>query len=445
MLTINPKYSINTVLLLVTVCYGILGYYFQRQDFLLLIFLYTFIFIISFFYCNSKLINAKIMFQIGLLFRIILLFSTPFLSQDFYRFIWDGRLIMAGINPYAFTPDQIINSATATFPQLKELYQGMGSLSASHFSNYPPFNQLIFAMAGLISGKSIIGATIFFRLIIILADVGIFYFGRKILIHLKQNPDKIFWYFLNPLVILELTGNLHFEGVMLVLLVLGIYFLIQHKWITASLLIALSISTKLLPLLLLPLFWRIVGPRKRLWFYGLILLLNVIFFLPFLTSDLVKNYTSSIALWFVNFEFNASIYYLVRAIGFYTMGYNIIGFVGKIIPFISIAMILFFAFIKDNNSIEKIMVHSLLVLSLYFFISTTVHPWYCINLILLAVFTKYKFPIVWSFFIILSYYAYSVTPFKENFYLLLVEYGFVYGVFLYEINTKSTKLISYGK
>lgn len=444
MLTINSKYSINTVLLLSVSCYFVLGYYFERQEFLLLIFLYTFLFAIYLFYCNSKLINAKIMLQIGLVFRITLLFSTPFLSQDFYRFIWDGRLIMTGINPYAFTPDQVINS-TDTIPQLKELYQGMGSLSASHFSNYPPFNQLIFAMAGLISGKSIVGATIFFRLVIILADVGIFYFGRKILIHLKQNPNKIFWYFLNPLVILELTGNLHFEGVMLFLLILGFYFLIQHKWIIASLFIGLSISTKLLPLLLLPLLWQIVRPEKRLRFYSLILLLNVIFFLPFLTSNLVKNYATTIALWFVNFEFNASIYYLVRAIGFYTHGYNIIGVVGKIIPLISVAIILFFAFIKKNSSIEKIMVHSLLVLSLYFFISTTVHPWYCINLILLGVFTKYKFPIVWSFFIILSYYAYSVNPFKENLYLLLVEYGVLYGVFLYEINTKSTKLISYGK
>jgi alpha-1,6-mannosyltransferase len=444
MLTINPKYSINTVLLSVVSCYFVLGYYFERQEFLLLIFIYTFVFAIYFFYCNSKRINAKIMLQIGLLFRIALLFSTPFLSQDFYRFIWDGRLIMAGINPYAFTPNQIINSPD-TIPQLKELYQGMGSLSASHFTNYPPFNQLIFALGGLVAGKSILGTTIFFRLVIILADVGIFYFGRKVLIHLKQNPNKIFWYFLNPLVILELTGNLHFEGVMLFLLILGIYYLIQNKWLIASLFIALSISTKLLPLLLLPLLWQIVRPEKRLRFYSLILLLNIIFFLPFLTSNLVKNYTTSIALWFVNFEFNASIYYLVRAIGFYTNGYNIIGVVGKIIPLISIAIILFFAFIKKNNSFEKIMVHSLMVLSLYFFLSTTVHPWYCINLVLLGVFTKYKFPIVWSFFIILSYYAYSVNPFKENFYLLLVEYGVVYGVFLYEINTKSTKLISYGK
>jgi alpha-1,6-mannosyltransferase len=243
MAVINPKYSSITALFLVAVCYGVLGYYFERQEFLFLIFLYTFVFAMYLFYCNSKRINAKIMLQIGLLFRITLLFSTPFLSQDFYRFIWDGRLIIAGINPYAFTPDQIINTAITTIPQSKELYQGMGSLSASHFSNYPPFNQFIFAMAGLISGKSIVGAIIFFRLIIILADVGIFYFGRKILILLNQNPNKIFWYFLNPLVILEGTGNLHFEGVMLLLLVLGFYFFMQHKWITASLFIALSIAS----------------------------------------------------------------------------------------------------------------------------------------------------------------------------------------------------------
>ena len=48
------------------------------------------------------------MIKIGLVFRLIILISTPNLSQDFYRFFWDGQLILNGFNPYLNTPNQII-------------------------------------------------------------------------------------------------------------------------------------------------------------------------------------------------------------------------------------------------------------------------------------------------------------------------------------------------
>ena len=374
----------------------------------------------------------KVFFKIGVLYRVLFLFSIPALSQDFYRFIWDGHTILAGLNPYQFRPDTIINTL-ATFPNAHFLYQKMGSLSAAHFSNYPPINQLFFVIASFVGGKSILVSTIILRLTIILADIGIYHFGRKILNHFEINTENIFWYFLNPLVILECTGNLHFEVVMLFFFVVGLYYLIQNKWMIAAVLIGLSISVKLLPLLLLPLFFTHLGFKKSVLFYSIIIGLNVLFFLPFLNVTLVDNYFETIALWFTNFEFNASIYYLVREIGFYIKGYNIIHTIGKITPILTILMILFFAFGRKNKSVELILINSLLVLSIYLFISTTVHPWYLINVLLLSVFTKYKFPIAWSFLIILSYFAYSVQPFKENMYFLFIEYMIVFCLFFYEV------------
>lgn len=376
--------------------------------------------------------NYNLLFWIGIFFRIIFLFSIPFFSQDFYRFIWDGRLIVAGINPYEFLPNNIINSIL-NFSQSQFLYNKMGSLSAAHFSNYPPVNQFIFAIAGFISGKSIIGSAVFFRTIIIFSDIGIYFFGRKILTHLNLNPNQIFLYFLNPLVIIELTGNLHFEGVMLFFLLLGLYKIMQEKYLEASFFIAISISIKLLPLLLLPLFYKKLTFRKSIIFYLLVIVFNIFFFIPFLNESLVNNYIQTISLWFTNFEFNASFYYIIREIGFYIKGYNIIGIIGKIIPIITIFILLYFSFFRENSTFKSIFSNALIVLSLYFFISTTVHPWYVINLILLSVFTKYKFPIVWSFFIILSYFAYSQIPFQENYWFLFIEYLAVFAIFLLEI------------
>ena len=431
------------LIFLAIISYFYLGYFINRQQFNLLFGLYFLVFS-SFIYLVKYYNNPKNLFVLGIVFRAIFLLATPFLSQDFYRFIWDGRLIVAGINPYEYLPNEIINSI-ANFSESRLLFDKMGSLSASHFSNYPPINQLFFGIAAVFAGKSILSSVLVFRIIIVLADIGIYYFGQKILVYFNQNPNKIFLYFLNPLVIIELTGNLHFEGVMLFFLALGLYFLLKNNLVLSALFIAISISVKLLPLLILPLFWQKLGVKKSIVFYGLIIGLNVLFFLPFVNNHLISNYLETISLWFVNFEFNASIYYIIRAIGFYLKGYNIIGSVGKIIPIITILIILFYAFFRKNNTVDLIIKNALNVLTIYLLLSTTVHPWYVINLVLLSVFTNYKYVIIWSFTVFLSYFAYSNNLFKENLVLIFIEYFIVFGFMLLPIKNyglyKTKKLI----
>ena len=54
--------------------------------------------------------SIKVIFAVGILIRIILLFAFPNLSDDIYRFVWDGSLIGLGINPYGSMPSDLINS-----------------------------------------------------------------------------------------------------------------------------------------------------------------------------------------------------------------------------------------------------------------------------------------------------------------------------------------------
>ncbi len=86
-------------------------------------------------------------------------------------------------------------------------------------------------------------------------------------------------------------------------------------------------------------------------------------------------------------------------------------------------------------------------MAFYFFTTTTMHPWYLATPLVLSVFTNYKFTVVWSFTIFLSYFSYSTTIYQENTWLLLVEYSAVYAVFFYEVyrenvNNKKTYLTS---
>lgn len=108
-----------------------------------------------------------------------------------------------------------IHQTEINLSQAEELYHGMVSLSANHFTSYPSINQFFFSLAALFANNSIIGSVIVLRILIVFADIGILYFGKKLLVLFSLPVNRIFWYFLNPFIIIELTGNLHFEGVML--------------------------------------------------------------------------------------------------------------------------------------------------------------------------------------------------------------------------------------
>jgi hypothetical protein len=415
------------------VLYLLMGYHLVRSDFGELIFLYFGLIILYIYLLRDKAISADLLFTTGLFFRILLLFSLPALSQDFYRFIWDGRLLLHGYNPYLHLPSTLINTTGFNIPEAQVLFDGMGSLSATHYTNYPPVNQLCFLLAALLAGKSIMGSVVVFKLIIIGADIGIFFFGKKLLKALNLPEKNIFLYFLNPLVIIELAGNLHFEGVMIFFLIASLYYLHKQNYRWSAVFMAFSIGVKLVPLMLLPLFIRNMKLKKLLQFYFIIGFVLLISFLPFFSLQFGRNYLNTVALWFVNFEFNASIYYVIRSIGYSIEGYNIIAAVGKVTPFVIVAMVSAFSISQRNKETRFLIINMLLALSIYFFLSTTVHPWYIVSLIALSVFTGYKFPIVWSAVVLLSYYAYSNPLFKENSLLLFAEYTIVYTCFLLEM------------
>lgn len=435
-----PKSYTWLFVLIQAVCVTLLGYHLNRADFKELVLLYTALFSSFYFFLKYFDGSQKYLYYTGLFLRIVLLFSIPNLSQDFYRFIWDGRMLVNGNNPYLYLPDNIIGNTNFHISDAKQLYEGMGSLSSGHFTNYPPVNQFCFAIAALFAGKSIVGSIIVFKLIIIIADIGTCYFGRKLL-KLQNLPEKnIFLYFLNPLVIIELTGNLHFEGVMIFFLIWSLYLLETGKLKWAAAVFALSVSVKLVPLMLLPLLYRKLKIRNAFQFYGIAGSSTVLLFVPFISVPFLYNYANTISLWFVNFEFNASIYYLLRSIGYYLTGYNLIHTIGKILPLIVLLFALILSARKTNTNFRNYTQNMLLVLCLYFFLSTTVHPWYIITPIALSVFTKFRFPLAWTFLVILSYWAYSNTDFSESPLLLIFEYAGVFCMLFWELTGRATFL-----
>ncbi|WP_419212729.1 mannosyltransferase [Maribacter sp. X9] len=421
--------------LLSMVFYYTFGYHLVRTDFIKLLTLCVALFILCFKLIQFEKWNFRFLLVVGILFRLVFLLAEPNLSQDFYRFIWDGHLVANSINPYLFTPDAIMDTMHLKIPNEQVLYKGMGSLSAQHYSNYPPLNQFIFGLCALFGGENILSSLVVLRGTIILGDIGIFYFGRKLLRNLNKSPQLIFWYFLNPLVIIELSGNLHFEGVMLFFFILSMYLLSIKKWQLAAILLACSISIKLVPLLFLPLFLKYLGWKKSIPFYFIVAITSLLLFAPFYIPEFIHNYTDTLSLWFSNFEFNAGIYNLVKgiAVEFNAKPWELIKVYGQITPLITIFTVVVFTFLQKKQDLSTSLTAMMWVLAVYYFMASTVHPWYLIFLVLLSIFTTYRFALVWSAAIVLSYFAYSQPHFKENLWLLALEYCSVYGFLIYEI------------
>ncbi|MBW8242169.1 polyprenol phosphomannose-dependent alpha 1,6 mannosyltransferase MptB [Muricauda oceani] len=429
--------------------YWSFAYNLVRTDFVKLFMLFGALFFLCYKLIQFEKWNFKFLLVVGILFRLVFLIAEPNLSQDIYRFIWDGELIKNGINPYLYTPDQIMEQGTISFPNMKELRDGMTDLNAKHYSNYPPINQILFAFAALLGGGSVLGSTIAMRLIIILADLGVLYFGRKLLQNLNKANHLAFWYFLNPLVIIELTGNLHFEGVMLFFFVWALYMISKNKWLWATPVYAVSIMVKLMPLLFLPIFIKYFGFKKSTAFYTLVLLSCAALLLPFYSSVFIENYSETVGLWFSNFEFNASMYNVVKkiAVTYYeAKPWKLIDSYGSMLKKAMVAIVVLIALLRKNQKLESAITSMVFALACYYFLSSTVHPWYVVFLLGFAIFTDYRFPLVWSFTIILSYYAYSNPDFKENLGLLAIEYILVIGFFIYEmIGSRPKKLYFFKK
>ncbi|MDB4183165.1 mannosyltransferase, partial [Flavobacteriaceae bacterium] len=199
----------------------------------------------------------------------------------------------------------------------------------------------------------------------------------------------------------------------------------------AALTMALSIAVKLVPILSLPLFLNKLGWKKSIRFYVTIGGGFLLLFLPFLSGDFIKNYSTTIGLWFSKFEFNASIYYALQWVIEKTSDVELIHSMGIIVVSF-LGLQIGYQLIQNKSKTTELILMILWVLSGYYFISTTVHPWYIISLLLLSIFTNYKFVRIWSYTLIFSYFAYNQSSVNENGLILCLEYIPVLSVLAWE-------------
>ncbi|MBP9188334.1 MAG: DUF2029 domain-containing protein [Chitinophagales bacterium] len=430
--TTNSKNSRYFLYLL----FGVIAFYFNRfvdrTDFILLISCYSSLFLLygllikNIF--SSKIASSEIIIAaVGI--RLLLIGNIPNLSDDYYRFIWDGVVNTLHVNPFAFTPEfllnQFNNSSRSEFLQT-DIYANLNS--TEYYSIYPPVCQWIFTGVSYVAGNSIFLHVLLLKTCMALFEAGSIVLLIRILRKLQLPISKAAYYAFNPLVIIELTGNIHMEAMMIFFLLLSIYLLLNNFFLPASIFLGISISVKLWPLMLLPLLFRRLEIRHALKIIVIALLIVGISFLPYYKSGSILNYFTSFRLYFQTFEFNASIYYALKWM--FQNNYNYVILIQRILPVILTITILLIAFSK-RIKLDFITL-SILVFTLYFLCSTTIHPWYLTPLIALTSITILRYSILWSFLICFTYITYNYLPYQENLIIVAIEYLILYAVIMYE-------------
>lgn len=424
----KQNYWLNTAFILSAALTIYIGYFVPRESTIELISAYTLFFVsIIVIFRNLETGEEELAYYWGMLLRVLLIASVPKLSDDIFRFVWDGRLLTALEDPYKHLPAYFLDKNIEGVDQA--LFAKLNS--QEYFSIYPPLNQVIFFLGALFSPNSIVWSTVVIRIVLLIFELGNLRLIQKLLAHYGLPQKYGLIYALNPLVILELTGNLHFEAIVIFFLLQALWFYEQDKLHWSAVFFGLSVATKFIPLIVLPLLLKKIGFKKTA-IYGLIVLATVaVSFLPLINTAHVWAIWDSMTLYFQKFEFNGSIYYLARWYGFETAGHNIIAQSGKWMMYATFGTIIIYSLVsRKKTDWPRQMVW---VWLLYLLFATTVHPWYAIPLLAVSVFSNVRFPLLWSYFIFLTYINYAGGEYHDRIDVVMIEYGALVLIVLLEI------------
>ncbi len=227
---------------------------------------------------------------VAMAFRGILLLSEPIQEVDIYRYLWDGAVSMAGVNPFRYSPEQVLAAdSTGTLPDDLQRLVALRDHSAPmadilqrvHFAElttvYPPVGQAVFAVASWLTPAS---ATVQQRVIFMKAALLTFDLTTVILMLtlLRLAGLHLGWsilYAWSPLVLKEFANSGHLDAIAVCLTTAActcwIYGLltpgtsIATRWLAlAGMLLGFGVAAKLYPIVVLPLV-VIVALKRVSW------------------------------------------------------------------------------------------------------------------------------------------------------------------------------------
>ena len=290
---------------------------------------------------------------LAVLIRLTFLFALPIGSDDVYRYLWDGKVQSAGINPYQYPPDA---------EELRHLYSTLLPSSLNHpemGTVYFPLSQWTFYLVYQLSGENVWG----FKLLLLFSEIATLWGLTLILSRLRIPRKFIILYAFCPLAIMSFSIDAHVDALGLPFLIFSLLFHLNGKRVLSLLLLGASMSVKPVGLVLLPLLFFVEKDFKARVQVLLIPLLVVgLQFLPYLGGSMP---IQSLETFTKHWTFNGAIHetlFLYVADNQKT----------RIVCGILLAVALLLLSLSRRDLTDKVY-YSILFLLLF---SPVVHPWY---------------------------------------------------------------------
>lgn len=368
--------------------------------------------------------------------RLYSFYSLPVLSDDFFRYFWDGKVFLSGTNPYKYAP-----AAQQLFLLRDDLIYPFINFPFIP-TVYPPVAQILFLLTAVFKAQLVA-----WKILMLVFEIAGWYALYKILMHLKIDKYNLLVFILNPLLIIESYYSVHLDLIAVSVFTWAIYLLIRNRIFSGAIAMAISFLVKFTA------FFPAIGliPLNRRKIIPVFLLTVTVFFLPFVLNGILP------AAGFVSFanrwEFNGLIYNIFCRVlefsGFKPSVLLTLHYLNRsetvylnsalIYKIIAVSVFIFWVVKRQtvqDKSPQKLIKDSFLFITLILFLSPTLYPWYLIWLLPLLAIHKNIALLGFTFFIQFSYYIlkpYSMHgTWHESDMIFLVQYVPVLILLIYD-------------
>ena len=187
-----------------------------------------------------------VVIAVAVVTRAMTLAAPPLLSTDVYRYVWDGRVQLGGINPYRYLPI----APELAFLRDDTVFPRINRADYAH-TVYPPAAEGIYAVAAAIT-PGVFGMKLMMTAFDALAMVVLAWLLRIA----GREPAELLIYAWLPLTVWEFAGNAHIDAAAAGLLALALLFAVRGRVVWTGIVLAFATLTKFLPAVVLPAFWR---------------------------------------------------------------------------------------------------------------------------------------------------------------------------------------------
>jgi len=377
-------------------------------------------------------------------FRVIVSFTNPTLSDDVYRYVWDGHVAAEGVSPYAHTiEDPALDHITIPERDLAN--------NPNLSSPYLPAAHAVFTATDLVLGPS----TFSIQLVMMAFELGAAALVVSLLRTAGVRSNRSLLYLWNPLVIVEIAHGAHIDAVMTMLTLAALAATLRRPaahWTIAPLALAAATLTRPIPLLLAPVMWWLWSNRQRATYVGTCFVAVI----PFGVASgwglgqatEGTGVFGSARVYSESFVFNSTIYNWLH--------HHLAGVADDpgrlartIVVFIMVVVVAFVAKrARDTASPLDVMRLALLPVATYIVLTPILHPWYLVLLAALLPFVppvtgepaiRWRLAAPWMVLMALaplSYLTYrDVGVFDEIAFVRYIEWLPTYGLMMFAMLT----------